>query len=149
MSTQRFLFENFLDDRKVYLLNQGYWGRQLSKLLPETDVVAKNWISNAYVNGQKIYDGNPIYTVLVKPDRGIRIIQEKPDSAFPEIGAWIQKTENRSGEPIQELVISLELSTLTKEIAIKLMQMWAQGHLNEVEIEKIITFFKREADTKH
>ena len=138
MAEQRFLFQNFLDDKKVYALNQGFWERQLNKLLPETDIIAKNWINNLYANRKKIYDGNPIYNVLIKPDKAIRIIQEKPESDQPEIGAWMQKTENDNGEPIEELVISLELSTVTKDIAVKLIQMWSKGILNVDEIEKTI-----------
>ena len=138
MDGVKFLFENFLRDKRVYALNQHYWAHQLGKAIPEEKVESKNWYNNEFANGVKIYDGNPIYSLLIRPNKSIRIIQEEPESNAPEITAWVQQTEGHKKNKIEELVISLELSELTKELTLELVRKWADKDTGASNMEALI-----------
>jgi len=56
MNAIKFLFENFLRDKRVYALNQHYWAHQLGKAIPKDKVESKNWYNNEFANEVKIYD---------------------------------------------------------------------------------------------
>jgi len=135
---QKFLFENFLNNKKVYALNEIFWARQLDKLLPSGSIEKKNWLHTRYANGKKMYNGNPIFSVLIKPDKAIRIIQEQPESDQPEIGAWVDIREGENGHQVQELVISMELSDVTRDLAIQLMRTWSTMRISAGEMEVAI-----------
>lgn len=137
MAGQKFLFKNFLSNPKVYALNQGYWVMQLRTWLPHTSVEKENLYQTHFANGKKMYDGNPIYSVLLKNRKSVRIIQEEPESERPEISAWIHQTEY-DGEAIKELVISTELTEVTKQIAIALIAEWSKEETNGSNMEQFI-----------
>ncbi len=138
MNGLKFLFENFLRDKRVYVLNQSFWASQLGKAIPEDIIELKNWYHNEFANGLKIYDGNPIYSLLIRPNKSIRIIQEEPESVAPEITAWIQETEGNEKNKIEELVISLELSEQTKALTLELAHQWAKKDTNTSAMEDLI-----------
>jgi len=137
MAGQKFLFKNFLANPKVYALNQGYWVTQLRTWLPQASVEKENLYQTHFANGKKMYDGNPIYSALLKNQKSVRIIQEEPESEQPEISAWIHHTEY-DGEMIQELVISTELTEVTKQIAIVLIAEWSKAETNGSNMEQFI-----------
>lgn len=148
MTGQKFLFKNFLADPKVYALNQGYWATQIRAWLPDAAVERENLYQTHFANGKKMHDGNPIYSALLKNRKSVRIIQEQPESEQPEIGAWISQTEV-DGEAIQELVISTELTEITKQVVITLITEWSKAETGtskmEEFIEKILSRFQATA----
>jgi len=125
----QFLYKDFLEDKRVYNLNVAYWRRYFRNLLKNRTNVVFNWMNTSFGNGQPFYDGNPIFTVLLKDEqKAVRIIQEEPEAESIEIGAWLGEIEHE-GIPCKELTISLELSKETKKIAQKLINNWV-GYAN-------------------
>ncbi len=137
MATQKFLFKNFLADPKVYALNQGFWTTQLRSQLSEEMLEKENLYQTHFANGKKVYDGNPIYSALLQNQKSVRIIQKQPKSEQPEIKAWIHETES-DGTEIQELVIALELSYITKSVAMALISEWSKRREDKKEMERFI-----------
>lgn len=136
MATQRFLFKDFLADPKVYALNQGFWTKQIrSKFSPLLE--RENLEETHFANGRKMYDGNPIYSALLKHHKAIRIIQEEPESEHSQISAWVNQTE-ANGEKIDELVIVLELSDISKSLAMDLISAWLKSERDKKWMENYI-----------
>ena len=140
------LFAQFLDSKRIYSLNRRYWAREICELLAETGLVVSTWYEGRFANGSLRYDGNPIYAGSVSTiKRAFRIIQEEPpaDHTPPgsgaEWGAWVQVTERKEpSEKIDELVISLELTPYTKDIALRLLTLWLKDVVSKEEMEKAI-----------
>ena len=110
MPSTHFLYKDFLNDKRVYNLNVAYWRRYFQTLLKNHSNVVFDWMNTTFGNGQGFYDGNPIFTVLLKDEqKAIRIIQEAPETEGTEIGVWIDGIEFENIN-YRELVISLELS---------------------------------------
>lgn len=124
MKKNKILFKDFLRDKRVYGLNQNFWKNTLKKVLPFQQVKQENWYVTQYANGKKMYDGNPMYSVLLKPQKSIRIIQEAAETPTTEISAWLHTTEDAQQNPIKELVIVLELTSETKKIALDFIDLW-------------------------
>jgi len=137
MVSQKFLFADFLTDPKIYALNQGFWTAQLRSKLPHETLEKEHLYQMHFANGKKIYDGNPIYSALLKNQKSVRIIQKQPESERPEIKAWIHNTES-DGIEIQELVISLELSYITKSVAMTLIAAWSKSEGDKKWMEGFI-----------
>lgn len=135
----KFLFKNFLKDRRVYALNQRYWEKELAKHLSEKQILKKNWVNQQFADGTLFYDGNPIFSLLLKKNKAVRIIQEEPESEQPEVGAWVQTTEDLQSNPINELVIALELSDLTKDLVVQLIHDWVKEEVDQTIMEGLIT----------
>ena len=62
---------------------------------------------------------------------------EIAESDVVQIGAWIDYLGNND-EQFQELVISLELTRFTKEIALNLIKKWANSDTSEKDMESYI-----------
>lgn len=138
MRQPKYLFKNFLKDKRVYTLNQRFWKKELAKYLAEKQVVKTNWINQQFADGTPMYDGNPIFSLLLKQNKAVRIIQEEPESEQPELGAWLQQTEDQEANPVIELVIALELSEVTKEMAVSLIDDWVKEEVNKAQMEALI-----------
>ena len=138
MNTLKIYFGNFLDDKRVYALNQTYWDKEITKIVPKEKIVLTNWYNNEYANGQKIYDGNPIYSLVLDTKRSIRITQEEPESDHSEITAFIKVVKGLEKDFYHELVISLELSLLTKRIALGFVKNWSKSDISVQKMEAII-----------
>ena len=134
---RKVLFEKFLTNRRVYALNERYWKRQMQKF-SSSIMESNDWYQAHFANGKKIYDGNPIYSALLKDHKSLRIIQKEPESDQPEIRAWVHQTE-ADGEQIHELVISMELSKVTSQVAIEFIAKWCKGKTGVLEMEDFIT----------
>ncbi|MEM7183923.1 MAG: hypothetical protein AAF518_23665 [Spirochaetota bacterium] len=118
------LFKNFLEDKLVYSRNQKYWSKIISLL--DKDLVKEEFVYlDTYGNGTRLLDGNPIYSVYFpKLQRSIRIIQEKvEDGSESQVDSWTKETEIQD-TPVEELVISLELTRKTSREAFGLMKDW-------------------------
>ena len=57
---QKLLFEKYVEDKRIYNLNQGYWKRKLQSQLKIKFTKASEIFKNADAQGKKIYD-NLIY----------------------------------------------------------------------------------------
>lgn len=153
---EKFLFENFGDDKRIYNLNQGYWKRKLQSRLRQKFSNENVFFNNIDSRGEKIYDANPIFTFInSEKTKAIRIIQDdikqlKEDKQYSEnelMDAWIdeaiinQSTESSFYEPnkIQELVIALFLTRGTVEKTMELIIQWINSdRLNSEQIELIL-----------
>ena len=54
-----FLYEKFLEDRRVYHAARAFWFKQIKQLLPNTEPLAQ-YLAERFENGELFYDGNPI-----------------------------------------------------------------------------------------
>lgn len=129
----KFLFRNFLTDKKIYNLNEAYYYRLFQKI---TGKKAKPYYNTRYNNGEKFYDGNPIFSALTG-DRLLRIIQEEPESKSVFLRAGL---ENTPEEDLDELVIILELSQEVKPLLEELIRKW----LVEAEEKEVMSRFIKE-----
>lgn len=135
MMASRHLYRNFLNDRRVYNLNRGYWKRILSKL---GDNISIPFYNEHFSNGTPFYDGNPIISAYIpKLKKVIRIIQEEPETEGVEIGAWTEVTELDDGN-VNELVISLELSKEASKVAEELIAGWLKEDWDDKQIDGVL-----------
>ena len=151
----KYLFEKFGEDKRIYNLNQGYWKRKLQSRLKLKFSNENILFKNVDTKGKKIYDANPIFTFIsYDRNKAIRIIQDdikllKDDIKFSEndlINAWIDdlfdfenSNSNEEIEKTKELVIALFLTKDTVEKTMKLIVRWINtDNLNSEEIEQIL-----------
>ena len=78
-------------------------------------------------NGEKEYDGNPIFSAFIpETERAIRIIQVSPGEEGDDISAWIDDIElGKKAKKTKELVLDLKLSKEAKMLAKDFLQ---SGH---------------------
>lgn len=136
---QTFLFKNFLDDKRTYTLNQNFWNNLIKKILKEKNQeVMVGYANQTFSNGQKMFDGNPIFSCFLKStNRAFRIIQEEPESNELEFSNWFEETEIED-KKVNELVLSLELTREAKEVTQKVLSIWADNTLKIKDAEKKI-----------
>lgn len=133
--TNKYLYRNFLKDKRVYNLNRGYWKKMLDSL---SNTLPMPLYNEHFSNGAPFYDGNPIFSAyLPSLKKSVRIIQEAPETDNIEIGAWMASIEVNN-EPVKELVISLELSQEASMIAKQLIVGWLQDDWNESQIDNAL-----------
>jgi len=132
----KLLYHNFLNDKKIYNLAVAYWQRYFDLLLGKNNYQA--YLTTGFVNGQKFYDGNPMFTALLtNSDRAVRIVQEEAEADELEIGAWLDRVELPE-KNVNELVIHLVLSKESLQIAREWIQKWLLDKINTAEMQKII-----------
>ena len=127
----RFLYKDFLCNKRVYNLNQAWYAKLVEKL---THQKPAPFFNTQFKNGEKFYDGNPVFSTKVG-NRLLRIIQEQPESTQPILTAWLDKATDKN---LDELVISLELSDATKPLLEKLMQKWLVEKVDRAKMEGVI-----------
>ena len=120
------LFANFLENKKVYNLAQGYWQRLFSGLAQERQLHFIPYLNPTTRIGQKDYDGNPIFDAWEKTlNRAVRIIQVAPQGEQLDVSAWLDSIElPENPTPIPELVIDLALSKESYALAERLISAW-------------------------
>ncbi len=128
----KFLFQDFLSNKKTYHLNEAYYNRLFQKI---TGTLPTPYYTTQYNNGEKFYDGNPVFSTLTE-GRLLRIIQEEPESPYPFLRATFEKTPEKN---IDELVITLELSKEIKPLLEELIYKWL---VKSEEKEKLSSFIK-------
>lgn len=129
----KYLFQDFLENKKIYNLNEAYYNRLFRKITGEKPVPYYNI---HYNNGEKFYDGNPIFSALTD-GRLLRIIQEEPESQRIFLRASLEK---RPEDEIDELIIILELSQEAKPLLEELIRKW----LVEKEEKEVLSRFIKE-----
>lgn len=134
------LYSNFLQDKKIYNLAQAYWGRLFSKIAQQYDLRLVPYLNDQSGNGQKEYDGNPIFNALEPSlNRAVRIIQIEPEGEQLDISAWLDTIELfESAPPVQELVIDTVLSKESYAIARKFIGAWLGKQMNQTEMEQLM-----------
>ena len=120
------LYANFLENKKVYNLVQGYWQRLFSGLANERRLKFVPYLNPTTCTGQKEYDGNPIFDAWEKTlNRAVRIIQVAPQGEQLDVSAWMDSIElPETPAPIPELVIDLALSKESYALAERLISAW-------------------------
>lgn len=111
----KYLYENFLDSKRVYNLNEAFYKRLVRSI---TGSEAAPFFQTTYANGEKIYDGH-IFSTQYK-GRIIQVIQHKPGAANPVLRARCQKWD---GE-YEMLVLTLELSDIVQPLLKKIIKAW-------------------------
>jgi len=132
------LFKNFLEDQNVYILNVSYWQKTVKKILAESDrqnTRFKEYLNTSFANGTPFLDGNPIFNAVFENNKAIRIRQEEPESNEVVIAAWLDQVED---ETIPELVIALELSKESKQIADDLIKAWIAENVDVKQMQRLI-----------
>ena len=134
------LYANFLENKKVYNLVQGYWQRLFSGLANERRLQFAPYLNPTTRAGQKDYDGNPIFEAWEKTlNRAVRIIQVAPQGEQLDVSAWLDSIElPETLAPIPELVIDLALSKESYALAEQLISAWlTAGTTKEGMVEMI------------
>ena len=135
----KFLYTNFLDNKNVYNLAQASWNRLLSSVLKTHGYTHSPYI-NQVQNGEKEYDGNPIFSAFIPEiGRAIRIIQVSPLEEGDHISAWIDTINmNEQEQQTEELVLDIKLSRDARIVAKKLIKQWIEKQLDPDSIEMIV-----------
>ncbi len=135
------LYANFLENKKVYNLAQGYWQRLFSGLAQERRLQFVPYLNPTTRTGQKDYDGNPIFDAWEKTlNRAVRIIQVAPQGEqLDVVSAWLDTIElPETPAPLPELVIDLALSKESYAVAERLISAWlTAGTTREVMVAMI------------
>ncbi|GEM_PF-813583 len=136
------LFKDFLENQEVYILNENYWKDQFDNLLLQngTSLVCREWLKTTFSNGVKFFDGNPIFNVLCPSlNKAVRIIQEEPTSNHLVISAWLDEFPTADDqETVKELVIVLELSEESRDLAKGLIKAWLVENAGSEEMQTLI-----------
>jgi hypothetical protein len=151
---EKYLFEKFAEDRRIYNLNQGYWKRLFQSRLSEIITSENTLFRNVDSTGSKIYDANPIFTYINhQRTKAIRIIQDdirlfERESVTRErflISAWLDKISidedhslDQPEKRVNELVIALFITKTSVAKAMDLVVMWLDGELTTDIIDEII-----------
>ena len=119
------LFYNFLTNEQEYHICKKYWETKLEYLFKKNKM--KNfapYLNTKWGNGEEQLEGNPIVNYFVKSkNKAIRIIQEEPVTDNIIIGAWTNVFDEEDLN-IKELVISLELTPESENIAFDYIEKW-------------------------
>ena len=133
-----YFYKNFLDDKSVYKKNVIFWDNIIKKLVPENYNFSE-YIATSDGFGNEFYDGNPIYNFKIDNlNKGVRIIQDEPTENTMLFSTWINETELANKQPIDELVINLELSQETILLTIDLIQAWILSDLTKFRMKRYI-----------
>lgn len=146
----KLLFDKFLDNKRIYNLNQGYWKRQLQSKLKIKLSKDSQLFSNVDAKGNKIYDANPIFTFVTEDkSRAVRIIQDDA-TIFEEstdendkflMSAWIDDFIFDNSKTIPELVIVLFLTKETVNKSVYLISRWMSNNIPEENLEEILNSY--------
>lgn len=138
----KFLYADFLENKRAYNLAQGYWSRLISSLLKKHGYTYIPYI-NQMQNGKKEYDGNPIFSAFIPEiERAIRIIQVSPDEEGDDITAWIDDIDldgKIEAGKTEELVLDLKLSKEAKMLAKDLIEKWIVKKLDLASLDEVLS----------
>jgi hypothetical protein len=136
----KLLFPDFLEHPESYDAAEAVWKARFDALAAKHHFTYTPYINVFARNGDKLRDGNPIFSAEVKTlNRAVRIIQEaveQPDDFF--ISAWLDTFPIDEDNPLNELVIPLVLSEETLELAERLILHWLVEGLSKEEMERVL-----------
>lgn len=136
---KKYLFEGFLNDKKVYQVCKMYWETKLEELFSLNKIEEFNpYLNTKFGDGTDFFNANPIVNYRInKLGRGIRIIQEEPNPDDLKVAAWIDEFETDLNKTV-ELVISIQLNPSTEKIAFDLITKWVVDVFPKDKMEKFI-----------
>jgi hypothetical protein len=153
-----YLYKDFLRNSHEYEKCEKYWKKLAKELLGTEFNNYKEWFKNAFVNGKKCLDGNPIFTLIHKDGhKALRIVQEEPISQKAFLYGWVEKFDD-NGNNIDVLALTTELSNQTEVLIQKIIYEWFvkstkskfMDHLNNINLEygkRIVNERKNVKDT--
>lgn len=138
------LYPSFLENKRVYNLNQAYWRRLLTDLIKDTDLSFQPYLNPLGPDSTREYDGNPIFNAYFpRLTKAIRIIQDSPEDGAADLSAWLDQIElEESQAPVTELVIAVTLSRKTSAQARELLQQWIVEGCTNKEMQEVIKGLK-------
>ncbi len=151
--TNKYLYEDFKKDKRIYNLNQGYWKRKFKSKIEKKFSQENVLFKNVDKKGNKIYDANPIFTFLNhNRTKAIRIIQDDISNIEINkinidnylISAWVDtirlysKNNLENETLVKELVVALFLTKDTVEKTMSLITRWLKEDLGNEEIAQIL-----------
>lgn len=111
----KYLYKNFLENKKVYNLNEAFYKKMFEST---TDTKAVHFFNRKYKNGKKMYDEH-IFSSKIG-NRIIQIIQQDPDSEHSDISAWMEKWDEKE----DLLIVNLKLSSEIKDTLKMIFKQW-------------------------
>jgi hypothetical protein len=120
----KYLYKNFLKDRREYDLNVAYWQRYMNRALKELELIGEKYLTDRFTNGELFRDGNPIYNAKVKSlKKAFRIIQELPEEFENYYTSFFKEIEIDETEYL-EFVVVLTLTTQNRDRAVHEIVEW-------------------------
>jgi len=118
-------FDNFLKDWDLYKENKELWKEMICRTTKSEN---EEWLITRFANGEDFFDGNPLYSALIKKkNKGIRIIQLENIVENPIFASWTSTVELEDSV-IEELTIALILNEYTYRDAEKLIQQFLNNY---------------------
>ena len=137
----KFLYADFLENKRAYNLAQGSWKRLLNSLLKTHGYTYTPYI-NQMQNGKKEYDGNPIFSAFIPESNAPSVLfRFLPMKKGRNISAWIDDIEmngQSKNQKTKELVLDIKLSKQAKTIAKDLMGKWIVGCLDDAALDVVL-----------
>jgi len=131
------LYQNFLENKKIYNLAQAAWGRVMNSLLKDLNYTYSPYLNDRQ-SGKKEYDGNPIFNAYIPEiKRAVRIIQVSPEEEGEDISGWIDSIQLKNKDT-KELVLDLKLTKEAKRQARELISAWIEKELDEERMDEIL-----------
>ncbi len=140
----KYLYNNFLEDKTVYKENVAFWDKIAKNLLQIGNYTFEEYIATDDGYGNVFYDGNPIYSFMIDSlNKAVKIVQEEPEESGNRFAAFINATELPSGKKLDELVINIQLTRETALLAINIMQAWTLSNLTKQQMKQYIQDFAK------
>jgi len=127
-----FLYEQFLEDRRVYHAARAFWFRQIKRLFPNREPLGP-YLSERFENGTLFYDGNPMINALnPRTGKAARVVQESPTKFEKFYSSWEHETSlqvEADGRVVslREKVIVLTLTRESLEKSKSELRRWLDG----------------------
>jgi hypothetical protein len=125
----KYLFKDFLHDKKVYNLNEVFYKRLLKSV---TGADPLPFFKAKYGNGKKIY-GDHIFSTKFN-DRILQIIQREPSVDQPPLKAYVKKWDNQ----YDMLVLSVQLSEEIKPALKRIIEAWLVEKVSPEEVKRMV-----------
>lgn len=137
------IFDDFLDNSERYEACERYWEQLVSTIAESLGQTGEwqRWIPLHYADGTPFeLDGNPIIDGRSQAlNRAFRIIQHRAVGDELEIAAWVKSYEEEYSDlPREELVINLNLSKESEQIARALLLKWMTPTTSKDEMQLFI-----------
>lgn len=121
----QYIFKDFLDNKESYLKSVELWSSVVGNLLKPEKYEFDEYVATSDGFGNDFLDGNPIFSFKIDSlNKGVRIIQNEPDSSAVKLSAWLTDAELANGNTINELVINLGLTAETIFLTVDLINAW-------------------------
>lgn len=139
LKPEKYLYTAFLKNKRVYNLAVAFWRKLVAAIARNGDMAFQYHLSEWGPDGQRTYDGNPIFAAYFpKRKRSLRIIQDEPEPGKPDWSAWTGTAQALPGEETPELTLALALNAETAAIARALINAWLIDELSLEDMNVLI-----------